>query len=339
MPAARVEPGSLGPQPVVAEYKVPPPAVVAQAEAAAKAAAAARQQSQLDRLLGKPPGTQPQGAPGLTTAGPPAKQLGRAACALGSQGAGGAAPAAGVQLEPAPATPPQADSALGPLPAEVLQRPGLVMQQAPSPPADWGEGPFPPARSSLTADKRPAVPATRDASAGPDTAWQRRPGVSPAPVRVRGASPMQQLPPKPGHSHAGVETARPAPQEERDAPPQASAEDDAPFCPKCADARPMKYRSARRGGFFWGCARYPACDGTRRPFERSSTGPGATKSPPGPAAQHASSSSAAGAVPAGGVSQPPAAQAGEAVDGDTWGDWSWTADRGWQQHPRGTIKP
>ena len=153
---------------------------------------------------------------------------------------------------------------------------------------------------------------------------------------------MGQLPPKPGHSHAGVETARPAPQEERDAPPLASAEADAPFCPKCASARPMQYRAARRGGFFWGCARYPACDGTRRPFERSSTGPGATKSPPGPAAQHASSSSSAiGAVPADGASPAPAAsqpQAAEPVDGDTWGDWSWSADRGWQQHPRGTIK-
>ena len=36
-------------------------------------------------------------------------------------------------------------------------------------------------------------------------------------------------------------------------------------CPKCSG--PMMFKAANRGGFFWGCATWPACDGTRRPHD------------------------------------------------------------------------
>ena len=36
-----------------------------------------------------------------------------------------------------------------------------------------------------------------------------------------------------------------------------------PLCPLCDKV--MTFRSARLGGFFWGCSAFPACKGSRRP--------------------------------------------------------------------------
>ncbi len=53
---------------------------------------------------------------------------------------------------------------------------------------------------------------------------------------------------------------------------------EAPACPKCA--APMRPRTVRQGGrageTFWGCSKYPACDGVRKRGERGEAGSGAS---------------------------------------------------------------
>ena len=228
-------------------------------------------------VVKQPPPTPPRGtSPAVQTTPPPGPVPPRAAPVAQRAAAAGKAAAAtpGVGLFRDPRQPAQAQAVACPPPrgASPLRGGGAAAQR---------DGSVPPGRPP----SRDEGASRQDAHAAPGEAQGQGDGAGAAAsssgdpqldagraewARLAAALPEKKMP---GHTREF--------EPEKGMIPREAERWDAPTCPH--GHGPMRIRSARKGGHFWGCVEYPKCTASRRPGERGSTAfpavPGA--SPPG----------------------------------------------------------